>query len=137
MPWADQPFFEQTCTLFRCVRDHDFDTLADLCDDDFGIVDLDPNGESVDIRTRAEWEAWFHHLFDQLGAMQATTDTEIQDYQALQASEMGYSVVRFCQLLRVGGQTHRFNCIVTIIWKYIEDRWKESRWHVSLLGREA
>lgn len=41
------------------MREHDFDTLTGLCDDDFGIVDIAPDGSGVPIRTRAGWEAWF------------------------------------------------------------------------------
>ena len=40
-PFHGEPLFEETCELLRSVRDHDFDTLARRCDDDFGIVDLD------------------------------------------------------------------------------------------------
>ncbi len=135
-PWARAPFFEETRTLFRCVRDHDFDTLAALCDDDFGIVDLGPSGESIPARTRAEWEAWFRTLFATLAAMEATTDTEIETYDALVRGDLGYGVVEFTQLLTVGGLTGRFRCIVTIIWKREGARWVESRWHCSLLGRD-
>ncbi len=67
--------------------------------------------------------------------MGADTDTEIQTYDALQRGDLGYSVVEFCQTLTVGGQTGRFDCIVTIIWKREGERWLESRWHVSLLER--
>jgi len=35
---AGTPFFEETLALLRSVRDHDFDTLANLCDDDFVIA---------------------------------------------------------------------------------------------------
>ena len=81
--WAAAPFFEETRDLFRCVRDQDFDRLAALCDDDFGIVDLGPSGESIPCRTRAEWESWFRSLFATLSAMNAATDTEIEAYDAL------------------------------------------------------
>lgn len=134
--WADAPFFELTRDLFRHVRAHDFDALAALCDDDFGIVDIGPGGESVPAHTRAEWETWFRTLFAQLSALGAETDTEIQHYDALQRGELGYGVVRFCQTLTIGGQTGRFHCIVTIIWKRDGDRWVESRWHASLLSRD-
>ncbi len=65
--------------------------------------------------------------------MQAHTYTEIRDYQALQHETLGYSVVNFDQFLEVGGQKLRFNCVTTIIWKKVGNRWKESRWHVSLI----
>lgn len=71
-----------------------------------------------------------------LDDMNAHTSTEIQKYQALEQTDMGYSVVDFCQLLSVGGQTARFNCVVTIIWKRTEVGWKESRWHCSLISTE-
>lgn len=128
-----QPFAAETRTLFRCVSEHDFDTLAALCDDDFGIIDLGTEGQNVVVETRAEWEDWFHTLFAKLDTMQATTRTEIEKYRALVNGDMGYSVVDFCQLLTVGEQTARFYCVVTIIWKRDGDAWKESRWHCSLI----
>jgi len=134
--WARVPFFAQTVELLRSVRDHDFDTLADLCDDDFGIVDLDPTGGNVMVRTRAEWEGWFQGLFAQLSAASAATDSEIQAYQAIETEELGYSVVEFRQSLTIGELTAYFDCVATVIWKATPDGWKESRWHVSLLSTD-
>lgn len=128
-----KPFYKETELLFSCVSKHDFDTLADLCDDDFGIIDLDSQGKNVVVHDRSGWENWFRTLFEKLTAMQAHTYTEIRDYQALQHETMGYSVVNFNQYLEVADQKLRFNCVVTIIWKKTGDRWKESRWHVSLV----
>lgn len=130
------PFAEETKTLFRCVSEHDFDTLAALCDDDFGIIDLGTEGQNVVVETREAWENWFHTLFARLDEMNAHTATEIQKYQALEMGDMGYGVVDFCQLLTVNGQTLRFYCVVTIIWKRVGDAWKESRWHCSLIRTE-
>ncbi|MGB3617019.1 MAG: nuclear transport factor 2 family protein [Catalinimonas sp.] len=127
------PFLEETHTLFRCVSEHDFDTLADLCDDDFGIVDLNEEGKNVVVDDRAGWENWFRTLFARLKAMNARTDTTIQDYQALQDGNLGYGVVKFRQHLYVGEHTFNFDCVATIIWKRVGDRWKESRWHCSLI----
>lgn len=131
-----QPFAEQTKTLFRCVSEHDFDTLAALCDDDFGIIDLGTEGQNVVVETREEWENWFQTLFARLDGMNAQTATEIQKYQAMVSGEMGYSVVDFCQLLAVDGNVARFNCVATIIWKQTSEGWKESRWHCSLINVE-
>ena len=128
------PYFDQTLTLLRSVRDHDFATLANLCDDDFGIVDVDPNGLSVAIRTRSEWEQWFHQLFAQLDALGAATDSEILDYVAIEGSELGYSVLDFRQALTMGGLTATFDCLATIIWKSTPDGWREARWHASVIS---
>lgn len=135
--FADRPFFDLTQRLFHYVSTHNFDDLADLCDDDFGIVDLGPAGESAVIDTREEWENWFHSLFEKLDAMEAETDTEITDYNALVQGDLGYSVVKFTQRLNVKGVDNFFHCIVTIIWKNTPDGWKESRWHTSLLSVDA
>lgn len=132
-PFSAAPFFAETCELLRCVRDHDFDTLADLCDDDFGIIDLDTQGQNVPVRSRPEWERWFTDLFAQLEAMPASTDSDIVDYQALEGVDLGYSVLEFDQKLTVGAETARFRCIATIIWKSTVDGWRESRWHCSLI----
>jgi hypothetical protein len=129
-------FFAQTRTLLRSVRDHDFDTLAALCDDDYGIVDVDPSGGSVAIRTRTEWEQWFHQLFAQLDALGAATDSEILNYSAVETSSMGYSVLDFRQSLAMGELTAYFDCIATIIWKSTPDGWREARWHASVISRD-
>ncbi len=51
-----KPYYYETETLFRSVEHQAFDTLANLCKDDFGIVDIDPEGKNVIISTRQEWE---------------------------------------------------------------------------------
>lgn len=132
----ERPFAQETAELFASVRDHDLDTLAARCDDDFGIVDIDPTGGSKVIRTRAQWHDWFVSLFAELSAMQADTDTLIESYDAVEWAETGMSVVEFVQLLTVGGLTGRFHCIVTIVWKQDEGRWREARWHTSLVRTE-
>lgn len=131
--FAGQPFFSETVELLRCVRDHDFDSLAALCDDDFGIVDLDPTGSNVMIRTRAEWEAWFKRLFSELSAGGMGTDSVITNYQALEGADMGFGVVEFTQYLTLGDLVAEFDCVTTIVWKATPDGWREARWHVSLL----
>ncbi len=134
--YDQRPFFDETLTLLRSVRDHDFDRLAELCDDDFGIVDVDPSGASVAIRTRAEWEQWFHQLFAQLDALGADTDSEILDYVAVEGPSLGYSVLDFRQTLTVGDLTAAFDCLATIIWKRTPDGWREARWHASVISTD-
>ena len=135
--FADAPFFEETLELLRSVRDHDFETLAQRCDDDFGIVDIAPDGGNVAIRTREEWEGWFHSLFAQLDTMGAATDSEVLDYQALQADGMGFSVLEFRQFLSIGDIVATFDCMTTIVWKRSGDRWLEARWHGSVLSSDV
>ena len=120
------------------MRDHDFDSLAELCDDDFGIVDLDQGGGSVMVRTRAEWEAWFQRLFSELTAAQADTDSTITNYQVLAGTDMAMSVVEFTQSLTISAlnATGLFDCVATIVWKQTEQAWKEARWQVSLLSAD-
>ena len=131
--WRSQPFFDQTVEMLNCVRDHDFERLAELCDDDFGIIDINPEGGSEIIRDRAGWENWFRGLFQQLKAMEATTWSEITRYEAIQRTDMGYGVVDFDQRLLVGEKDMRFSVIATIIWKLEDGEWKESRYHSSLV----
>jgi hypothetical protein len=130
------PFFDLTIDLLKGVRDHDFDRLAEICDDDFGIVDIDPAGTSVAIRTRDEWEAWFRGLFATLDDMHAATDSEILAYDAIEGIDLGYSVLEFRQTLRVAELTATFDCITTIVWKRVDDTWREARWHGSVLSSE-
>lgn len=134
---AGKPFLAETLTLLRSVRDHDLATLSGLCDDDFGIVDIAPDGGNVPIRTRAEWEGWFRSLFAQLDAMGAATDSEILAYDALATGDLGYGVLEFRQSLTVGPHTATFDCVATIVWKRTAEGWRESRWHCSVLSKRV
>ncbi len=133
---AGRPYLTETLTLLRSVRDHDYDTLAELCDDDFGIVDGDPAGAISVIRTRAEWERWFLDLFATLRRMEARTDSEVLRYDAVQHATMGFSALEFRQLLEVAGATATFDCVATIVWKRGPTGWREARWHVSVVSAD-
>ena len=127
------PFFREARLLLDSVNAHDFDTLADLCDDDHGIVDVAPDGSSQVIRTRAEWEAWFRGLFAKLDAMNATLTSEIVEYAGDTGSEFGYSIFLFRQSLNLPDSTGHFYAPATIVWKRVSDgSWKEARWHCSV-----
>lgn len=128
-----KPFFELTVVLLNSVRDHDFEHLASMCDDDYGIIDINMDGGSEIIRDRATWENWFQRLFSQLDSMNAQTWSEITGYESYMRSDLGYSVVDFDQMLVVGDKTMRFSVIATIVWKKEADGWKESRYHSSLV----
>lgn len=130
----DKPFYQETIKLFDSVASHNFEMLANLCDDDFGIVDLNEEGKNIVIRDRQGWEDWFHNLFKRLEQMKAATWTEVTNYEAIKREDMGYGVVDFDQILIVGNQKLRFSCIATIIWKKDGGNWKESRYHSSLLS---
>jgi ketosteroid isomerase-like protein len=130
-------FFAETVSLLRSVRDHDFDTLATLCDDDFGIVDVDTSGAVRPIRDRASWERWFRELFSTLDALGATTDSRIDDYQAVATDDLGYSVLDFTQTLAVGGHVASFECVATIVWKRTPAGWREARWHASVISSDV
>ena len=132
--WQNMPFFDLTFAMFDCVSTHDFSRLAQICDDDYGIIDINPEGGSEVIRDREGWENWFKSLFARLEQMNAETWSEITHYEYLKSDNMGYSVVNFDQILKVNDQTHRFAVLATIIWKKEGSEWKESRYHSSLIG---
>lgn len=128
-----KPFFNLTVEMLDCVRDHNFDRLAQICDDDYGIIDINTEGGSEIIRDRQGWENWFSGLFTRLEAMKAITWSEITHYEAVEGSDMGYSVVDFDQVFIVADKKMRFEVIATIIWKKEGEEWKEARYHSSLI----
>jgi hypothetical protein len=136
-PFADQPFYEETVALLDAVRDHDFTTLSELCDDDFGIVDIDVSGSARPIRTRAEWEAWFRELFATLDAMGAHTESTVVGYQAVRHETLGFAALEFRQTLAVGGHVATFDCVATLVWKLTEHGWREARWHASVISSDV
>ena len=130
----EKPFFDLTEEMLGCVSDHNFHRLAEICDDDFGIIDINTEGGSEIIRDRQGWENWFKTLFSKLEKMNASTWSEITNYEALAYTDMGYSVVDFDQVFIVDNRKMRFAVIATIIWKKEEGLWKESRYHSSLVN---
>lgn len=129
-----KPFFTLTKTMLDCVSRHDFEKLAGICDDDFGIIDINTEGGSEVIRDRKGWENWFRGLFRQLDDMNAQTWSEITGYEAVAWSDSGYCVTDFDQVLVVGEKRMRFAVIATIIWKKVNGEWKEARYHSSMLS---
>ena len=134
--FSDQPFYDETVSLLRSVCDHDFATLAALCDDDFGIVDVDASGTARPIRSRVEWEQWFTTMFASLKGMNAASDSVILDYQALREGSLGFGVLEFRQTLRVDTHVATFDCVATIIWKLTPTGWREARWHASIISAD-
>jgi hypothetical protein len=135
--FSAQPFYDETVALLHSVRDHDFATLAGLCDDDFGIVDIDVDGSAHPIRNRAEWEEWFTRLFATLEGMNAETDSVILDYQARREGRLGFGVLEFRQTLTVGAHVATFDCVATIVWKLTPQGWREARWHASIISSDV
>ncbi len=134
LQFENKPLFQLTKTILDCVRDHDFTKLANICDDDFGIIDINTEGGSEIIRDRQGWENWFQGLLARLDTMDAKTWSEITNYEALQHETMGYSVVDFDQVFHTPDTKLRFKVTATIIWKKVNEEWKESRYHSSLVS---
>lgn len=131
--WYEKPFFKLTEEMLKCVSEHNFDRLSQICDDDFGIIDINTEGGSEVIRDKEGWAAWFRHLFATMDAMNAKTWSEITRFESMIKTDMGMSVVDFDQMFVVGEKKMRFSVIATIVWKLEDDIWKEARWHSSLL----
>ncbi len=131
--WTKSHFFQLTDKMFDAVATHDFTALQKLCDDDFGIVDINPEGGSEIIRNTEGWEEWFKGLFEKMAAMNAETWSIITDYNELVADKLAYAVVDFDQYFIHEGKTLKFGVLATIIWKKTDkDKWIESRYHSSL-----
>lgn len=126
-----EPFFGETQTLFRCVNTLDLEGLRAMVDDEYGIVDVDPEGRTVVLGTRAEWDSYMEINFAAMRAAGAELSTEVLEYHGEAAGGLGYSVVRFVQRVEVGGAVTENPCVATIVWKLTDDGWKEARWHCS------
>lgn len=132
--FARQPFYAETLALLEAVRDHDFARLAALCDDDFGIVDVDAAGRTRTVRTRVEWERWYLEQFATLETLGAVTDAEVLSYKARREGDLGFSVVEFRQSLTVGEHTAHVDCVATVVWKRTPTGWRQARWHGSVVS---
>lgn len=128
----DQPLREQTQALLDAVNALDLDALRAMVDDDYGIVDVDPEGRSVVIDGKPEWDAYMERNFAAMQAGGAVLSSRIVDYHGEADDRLGYSVVRFVQRVEIGGVVIENPCIATIVWKQTPEGWKEARWHCSL-----
>jgi DNA-binding NarL/FixJ family response regulator len=77
MDRTGQPFFEQTLALFDAVNSLRLDELRELVDDDYGIMDVDPAGETVVIESKAEWDEYMVRNFAAMEAAGARLETEV------------------------------------------------------------
>ncbi len=127
-----KPFYSETQAMLNAVNALDLDTLRGLVDDDYGIVDIDPEGKSVVIESKEAWDAYMARNMAAMKAAGAQLDSEIVDYDGEAGKRFGYSVVHFRQSVTLGGNILDNHCVATIVWKNTADGWKEARWHCSL-----
>jgi hypothetical protein len=66
-----------------------------------------------------------------LDAASTTTDSEMLSNEALTGSDLGFSVLEFCQRLQVGEHAGFFDSAATIVRKHTPSVWREARWQVS------
>ena len=132
LAYETKPFYRETRAMLDAVNALDLETLRGLVDDDYGIVDIDPEGHSVVIESKEAWDAYMARNMAAMRAAGAQLDSEIVDYDGEVGESFGYSVVHFRQSVTLGGNTLDNHCVATIVWKNTDDGWKEARWHCSL-----
>jgi hypothetical protein len=126
--------YQLTEELLTAVNQLDLPKLRAMVDDDFGIVDVDPEGNPVVINTMNEWEAYMEKNMLAMRELHASLAYVIDDYQESVSDRMAYVVVRFTQQVHIPERpeiSHR--CIATVVWKTTDEGWKEARWHCSRL----
>lgn len=129
---TQSPFYEQTQAMFNAINTLQLDDLRTLVADEYGIVDIDPEGKTVVINSVDEWETYMAENFAAMQDANAALSTEVKSYHGEVMGDMGYSVVRFIQTVDLHVRTLHSHCVATIVWKYTDGQWKEARWHCSL-----
>jgi hypothetical protein len=137
MESKETPFYQLTRSLLDSVNTLDYDGLRRMVDDEFGIVDVDPEGKSIVIDDMDAWERYMRVNMEAMRDAEAELSSEILDYRESATTDMAFSVVRFRQDVGLGSQTISNFCLATIIWKRQNGSWKEARWHCSLLKKTA
>jgi len=96
------PFFEFMLPMFNSGRDFNHDHSATICDDDFGITDINTITDSKIIRARHGLGKWFKGLFPNLKDLSSITWSKITHHETLQSKDMGHCVVYFDQIRMSG-----------------------------------
>ena len=126
--------YQHTERLLSAVNQLDLPKLRNMVDDDFGIVDVDPEGNPIVINTMEEWESYMEKNMLTMQQLHARLSYEIDEYHENVSDSMAYVVVRFVQQVHIPEkQEMSHSCIATVVWKKTEDGWKEARWHCSRL----
>jgi ketosteroid isomerase-like protein len=126
--------YQHTERLLSAVNQLDLPKLRNMVDDDFGIVDVDPEGNPIVINTMEEWESYMEKNMLAMQQLHARLSYEIDEYHENVSDSMAYVVVRFVQQVHIPEkQEMSHSCIATVVWKKTEDGWKEARWHCSRL----
>lgn len=124
--------YQNTEELLSAVNTLDLPKLRTLVDDDFGIVDVDPEGKAVIINDMKEWEAYMENNMIAMQSLDAKLSFEISEYNERVANELAMVVVKFQQQVHLPESPKSvYDCIATIVWKQSPDGWKEARWHCS------
>jgi len=126
--------YQHTERLLSSVNQLDLPQLRQMVDDDFGIVDVDPEGNAVVINNMEEWEAYMEKNMIAMREMKAKLAYEIDTYNEKMSDKMAFVVVKFRQQVHLPEQpVVNHDCMATIVWKKTDDGWKEARWHCSRL----
>lgn len=124
--------YQLTEELLTAVNQLDLPKLRALVDDDFGIVDVDPEGNPIIINNMEEWEAYMEKNMVAMRELHASLYFVIDDYQESVSDRMAYVVVKFTQEVHIPeGREMSHQCIATVVWKSTDAGWKEARWHCS------
>jgi len=126
--------YQHTERLLSAVNQLDLPKLRNMVDDDFGIVDVDPEGNPIVINNMEEWESYMEKNMLAMQQLHARLSYEIDEYHENVSDSMAYVVVRFVQQVHIPEKPEMsHSCIATVVWKKTEDGWKEARWHCSRL----
>lgn len=126
--------YQHTERLLTAVNKLDLPQLRQMVDDDFGIVDVDPEGQPMVINNMEEWEAYMEKNMIAMRELHARLAYEIDEYHEKVADTMAYVVVKFRQHVHIPEKAEmEHDCIATVVWKKTDDGWKEARWHCSRL----
>lgn len=126
--------YQQTERLLSAVNQLDLPKLRNMVDDDFGIVDVDPEGKAVVINDMQEWENYMEKNMLAMQQLHAKLSYEIDEYHENVSESMAYVVVKFTQQVHIPEKPEMsHSCIATVVWKKTDDGWKEARWHCSRL----
>jgi hypothetical protein len=126
--------YKLTDELLEAVNTLDLPRLREMVDDDFGIVDVDPEGKPMVINNMEEWETYMQKNMQMMEQVKAKLSYEISEYHEKVADHMAFVVVKFTQHVAVQEQRMQHPCIATIVWKKTGKGWQEARWHCSRLS---
>jgi hypothetical protein len=133
--YQESPFHYLTRQWLEAFDQMNLATLQKLTNADFSNVTSEKESEEVLLQNYAEWLSSVQQAFNVRKMLGIQWRSELKDYRDIQAPQLACSMFTLVRQIDTLDLREKFDFSVTLVWRFIDEEWKASRWHASLFKR--